>query len=111
MARLIEREIAEILRVLASRDMPGTLLSVTKVRVSPDVAIARVYISIFPTAKTSEAMALVEENKSFIRRDFGHLARHQMRIIPELHYYADDSIEYEENIDRLLREGGENPIQ
>jgi ribosome-binding factor A len=55
-------------------------------------------------------MAYIEENKSAIRNQVGQLVRHQMRVVPELHYYADDSLDYEATIDRLLREGGENPI-
>jgi ribosome-binding factor A len=110
MARLLERDIAEVLRQLAAKDFPGTLWSVTKVRVTPDVAMARVYISVFPTDRTAETMVYIEENKAAIRKQIGQLVRHQMRVVPELHYYADDSLDYEATIDRLLREGGENPI-
>jgi ribosome-binding factor A len=52
----------------------------------------------------------IEENKASIRKHIGQVVRHQMRVVPELHYYADDSLDYEATIDRLLREGGENPI-
>jgi ribosome-binding factor A len=55
-------------------------------------------------------MAYIEENKASIRKQIGQLVRHQMRVVPELHYHADDSLDYEATIDRLLREGGENPI-
>lgn len=79
-------------------------------RVTPDVAMARVYMSVFPTDRTTETMAYIEENKAAIRKQIGQLVRHQMRVVPELHYHADDSLDYEATIDRLLREGGENPI-
>jgi ribosome-binding factor A len=110
MARLLERDVAEILRQRAALDFPGTLWSVTKVRVTPDVGMARIYLSVFPTDRTADSMAYIEENKSAIRNQVGQLVRHQMRVVPELHYYADDSLDYEATIDRLLREGGENPI-
>lgn len=82
--------------------MRGVLVSVSVVRVSPDLSIAKVYLSVFPSARAEEILTNVNNNASQIRYELGNLERHQLRIIPELKFFLDDSLDYIENIDRLL---------
>jgi ribosome-binding factor A len=70
--------------------------------VSPDLSVAKVYLSVFPSARAEEILTNVNSNASQIRYELGNLERHQLRIIPELKFFLDDSLDYIENIDRLL---------
>ena len=110
-ASLLQRDLAEIFRANAASDFPGTLVSVSKVRVSPDLGLCRVYLSVFPTDRSESVMAFCEDQAPKLRAALAQKVRNQLRIIPALHYHLDDSMEYEANIDRLLLEGGENPIK
>jgi ribosome-binding factor A len=110
-AKLLQKEMATILQQLAREHFAGTLLSVSKVRVSPDLAVAKIFVSIFPIAKTNEVFEFLQLNNPKLRGALGHVVAQQLRIVPELLLYVDDSLEYEENIDRLLRGEGESPIQ
>ena len=85
-----------------ARKMSGTLISVSEVRVSPDLAIAHVYLSIFPQDKVADALQLIETNHGAIRGEMGRLERHQLRIIPELNFHLDDTLNQMEHIDELL---------
>lgn len=110
-AKLLQKEMAHIFQSIGKDHFTGTLLSVTRVRVSPDLGVAKIYISIFPIAKTQDVMDFIHLNASQIRGALGHSVGSQLRVTPELMFYSDDSLEYEENIDRLLRGEGESPIQ
>jgi ribosome-binding factor A len=110
-ASLLQRDLAEIFRGHAASEFPGTLVSVSKVRVSPDLGLCRVYLSVFPTGKSEGVMTYTQEQAPRLRAALAQKVRNQLRIIPELHYHLDDSMEYEANIDRLLKEGGENPFK
>lgn len=83
--------------------MPGTLISVSRVRVSPDLSIARAYLSIFPSAKGPELLDAIRANTKAIRYDLGQRVRMQLRKIPELSFFIDDSLDYIERIDNLLK--------
>ena len=100
--RLIQKELGEIF-LGQTRLAPGTLVSVTSVRVTPDLSIAKTYLSIFPSEKSGEIMKAVKENARTIRFDLGTRVGKQLRIIPELAFYLDDSLDYIENIDQLLK--------
>lgn len=102
-ARLIQKDLSDIFLRLA-RSLHGTLISVSEVRISPDLAIAHVYLSIFATAPQTPASVLerIEEDKAKIRFEMGNLERHQLRIIPELHFHIDETIDRMERIDQLL---------
>lgn len=102
---------ATIFQDVAREHFAGTLLSVSKVRVSPDLGVAKVYVSIFPVAKTKEVEEFLAVNNTKLRGALGHSVGNQLRVTPELMIYTDDSLEYEENIDRLLRGEGESPIK
>jgi ribosome-binding factor A len=100
-ARLIQKDLSNIFQA-QTRQMRGVLVSVSVVRVSPDLSIAKVYLSVFPSARAEEILTNVNSNASQIRYELGNLERHQLRIIPELKFFLDDSLDYIENIDRLL---------
>jgi len=110
-SQMLEQELSKILQAHAQNQLKGVLLSVTKVRLSPDIGYAKVYISIFPTTKTKEVMDDIELNAWQFKNALTAAVGKHMRIIPNLSYYNDDSLEYEEKIDKLLRGEGENPIQ
>lgn len=101
-ARLIQKELSEIF-LLQAKSMNGVLVSVTAVRVSPDLSIARVYISVFPSERGDEIVKNLNGNMKQIRFDLGNRLRHQLRIIPELKFFIDDSLDYLERIDELLK--------
>lgn len=100
--RLIQKELGEIFRK-DTQSMPGVLVSVTNVRVSPDLSIARIYLSIFPTEKSADILANIKRTTKTIRYDLGQQVRTQLRKIPDLTFFVDDSLDYLENIDRLLQ--------
>ena len=82
--------------------MKGTLVSVSACRISPDMSVCRAYLSVFPSEKSEEIVANVNQNMKTIRYELGRRVRMQLRIIPELKFFVDDSLDYVENIDRLL---------
>lgn len=100
-SRLIQKELSEILRLQTAKTH-GTIISVSAVRISPDLSIAKAYLSIFPSAKSQEILENLTRNSKTIRYELGQKVRLQLRKIPELAFYLDDSIDYVENIDRLL---------
>ena len=101
-ARLLQKELSEIF-LLQTKAMPGILVSVSTVRISPDMSIARVYLSVFPSVKAEEMGKSINDNMKSIRYELGTRVRHQLRIIPELKFFVDDSLDYIEKIDSLLK--------
>ena len=102
-ARLIQKDMSDILLRYA-RTLHGTLISVSEVRVSPDLSVANIYLSIFPQDKVQDTMTHIEEDKGKIRGELGALERHQLRVIPELHFHLDETIDRMERIDQLLHQ-------
>lgn len=100
--RLIQKELGELF-LLETKKMPGTLISVTNVRVSPDLSIAHAYLSVFPSEKGAELVKNINENVKSVRFNLGKRLKNQLRVIPELTFHIDDSLDYVENIDRLLK--------
>ncbi|MBO5961358.1 MAG: 30S ribosome-binding factor RbfA [Paludibacteraceae bacterium] len=103
LARLLQKELGDIFLAVAKQHQ-GTLISVSEVRVSPDLSIAHAYLSIFPDARAQEMLTIVEDNIRTIRFELGNRVRHQLRIIPELRFHHDKTIDYLENIDNLLNQ-------
>lgn len=101
-ARLLQKELGDIF-LLQTKAMPGTLISVSVVRISPDLSIARVYLSIFPSGKSEELVKNINDNMKSIRYELGKRVRYQLRIIPELKFFVDDSLDYIDKIDSLLK--------
>ena len=100
-ARLLQKELSEIFRVQTAKTH-GTLVSVSSVRVSPDLSIARAYLSVFPSGKAQEMIESINRNTRTIRYELAQRVRYQLRKTPELAFYLDDSLDYIQNIDNLL---------
>lgn len=101
-SRLIQKELSEIFQ-MQTRQMTGVIVSVSNCRVSPDLSICRVYLSVFPSEKAAEIVENINTNQKQVRFDLGQRVRHQLRIIPELKFFVDDSLDYVEHIDELLK--------
>lgn len=100
-ARLIQKDLSEIFRRQTAA-MGNVLVSVSKVKVTPDLSIARVYLSIFPSEKSAEILANIIAQSKTVRYELAQLVRQTLRKCPDLQFYLDDSLDYIENIDRLL---------
>ena len=107
-SRLIQKELGEMFQ-RQTQAMHGTLVSVSAVRISPDLSIAKAYLSIFPSAKAQEILDNINRSAKTIRYELGQRVRLQLRKIPELAFYLDDSLDYIENIDNLLHKDGAAP--
>lgn len=88
--------------MLQTKAMKGVLVTVSVCRISPDMSICRVYLSVFPSARAEEIIKNINENAKSLRYELGKRVRYQLRIIPELKFFLDDSLDYIENIDHLL---------
>ena len=105
-ARLLQKELSDIFQK-QTQAMHGVLVSVSAVRISPDLSIARVYLSIFPSDKADDLLKNISANARSVRYELGTRVRHQLRIIPELKFFIDDSLDYVEHIDELLKKSSE----
>ena len=83
--------------------MHGTMVSVTRTKVSPDLSVCTAYLSIFPSERGEELLQNIEKNNAQIRYSLGQRVRHQLRIVPELRFFIDDSLDYIDHIDELLK--------
>lgn len=101
-ARLLQKELALIFQS-QTRMTHGVMVSVTRARVSPDLSICTTYLSIFPSEKSEEILTNIKANEKSIRYELGTKVRNQLRIIPELRFFLDDSLDYLEHIDELLK--------
>lgn len=101
-ARLIQKELSDIFQRQTSA-MRGVLVSVSVCRISPDMSSCRAYLSIFPGDKSQEILTNVNANQKQIRFELGNRVGKQLRIIPELKFFLDDSLDYAERIDELLK--------
>ena len=101
-ARLLQKELSEIFRVQTAK-MGGVLVSVSAVRVSPDLSIARAYLSIFPSERANEIIESINHSARSVRYELAQRVRYQLRKTPELTFFIDDSLDYIEHIDSLLK--------
>lgn len=101
--RLIQKDLGELIQRQGLQAYDGAMVSVTAVRVSPDLSFAKVYVSIFPSAKAQQVKVLLDENAKALRFELGQRVRHQLRIVPEIAFFIDDSLDYVERIDNLLK--------
>ena len=106
-SRLIQKELSEIFRLQTAKTH-GTIVSVSTVRVSPDLSVAKAYLSIFPSEKSKEVMDAIKASARTIRYELAQKVRYQLRKCPELSFFLDDSLDYLENIDALLAKDGQN---
>ena len=102
--REIQKDLAELIRSKGMGAFGGALVTVSEVRVSPDLSVAKVFVSVFPSEKQGPVMALLEENKKSLRGELGHQVAKQFRIVPELSFLLDTSLDYAEHIDQLLKQ-------
>ncbi len=101
-SRLIQKDLGEILQITGRDWFPGAMLTVTKVYVTADLSIARVYLSIFGK-DAPEVIKLIDMKRNEIRRQLGMRVKNQLRHVPELRFFVDDSLDYIENIENLLK--------
>ena len=101
-SRLIQKELGDIFQK-QTQAMHGVLVSVSAVRISPDMSGCRAYLSVFPSERSQEIVDNVNNNMRELRYELGTRVRHQLRIIPELKFFIDDSLDYIEHIDELLK--------
>ena len=102
-SKLVQKELSIIFQKETHQLLGNILVTVTGVRVSPDFSVAKAYLSIFPVKNPQEALLILNDNKKVFRTLLGNSCRNQLRIVPELIFYLDDSAEYAEQIDRLLK--------
>jgi ribosome-binding factor A len=102
-SRLILKELADIFLKRGNEFAHGKLVSVTRVRVSPDLSFAKVYISIFPATNQDDILHSIRDHSSKIRFDLGQKIRSQLRIVPDIAFHIDDSLDYIDKIDKLLK--------
>jgi ribosome-binding factor A len=102
-ARQIQKDLAEIIRARGMAAYDGALVTVSGVKITPDLALAKVYVSIFPSSKADAVMQQLEDETSYLRGELGRRVAKQLRIVPELNFYLDDSLDYVEHIDELLK--------
>ena len=101
-ARQIQKDLSEIFMHSTREITHNKMITVTTVRMSPDLSLAKVYLSIFPSDKASEFIDKLQHHVKHIRLELGKKVRHQLRIVPELAFFIDDSLDYIEHIDELL---------
>lgn len=103
-AKQIQKDIAEIFQKEGRELVRGLLVTVTAVRVSPDFAYARIYVSVFPFDKGAALIETLGRENWFIRRELGRRVRNQLKSVPEIQFFLDDSLEYIEQIERAIKE-------
>jgi len=101
-ARQIQKDLGEIFQLRGMAAYQGALITVSEVRITPDLSIAKVFISIFPSNKSADVIAKIEQETKSIRAELGKKVRHQLRIVPELHFFIDETLDKLEHIDELL---------
>ncbi|HLV39102.1 30S ribosome-binding factor RbfA [Xanthomarina sp.] len=107
---VLQRDLVEVLQGAATQGgMQGILISVSQVKVTVDLSVAKVYLSIFPNAKAKELMEGIKSNAPLIRHELAQRTKHQLRRMPALQFFLDDSLEYIEKIDKSLK-GEDNPL-
>src|SRR6056297_2382336 len=102
--RLLQKDLGDIFQKGTNTLFKNKMITVTAVRVSPDLSIAKVYLSLFPVNDKDEFIQYINDIENKIRFDLGKRIRHQLRKVPELKFFIDDSLDYIENIDNLLKE-------
>ena len=101
-ARLIQKDLGMIFQMQSRNLFGGAMITVTKVNVAKDLSVARIYLSIFGVKDKESLLEEIRVHTKMIRRELGIREHNQLRIIPKLHFFLDDSLDYIENIDHLL---------
>jgi len=103
-SRLLQKELGEYLQRTGSGLTRGKMVTVTVVRISPDLSVAKIYLSIFPGDGAEEAIQAISDKAGLFRKEMGLRLRNQLRHIPELAFFLDDSLDYIDRIENLLNE-------
>ncbi len=103
-SRLLQKELGDYFQKNGSKFTGGKMITVTVVRISPDLGVTKVYLSIFPGEGLEEALQAITDRAGLIRREMGKRLRNQLRHIPEFVFYLDDSLDYIDRIDNLLND-------
>ena len=109
---LIQKDISNIIQgFFRNKTRANLIVSITKVAVTPDLSVSKIYLSVFPSTNFSKVIDILNKSKSEIRKKLSSLLKHQLRVIPDLVFFTDDSLDYIDKIDEALKGGGENPIK
>ena len=109
-AGVLQKDLVDVLQKAAQDGMKGVIISVSKVSVTSDLGVAKVYLSIFPSEKRDEIVKGVQSNTPLIRHEMAQRTKNQLRRMPELLFFGDDTLDYLEKIDKSLQGKDENPI-
>ena len=110
-AGVLQKDLVDVLQSAARDGVKGVLISVTKVQVTSDLSQAKVFLSIFPNAKRDELLEGIKSNAPLIRHELAQRTKNQLRRVPSLAFFVDDSLDYIENIDASLKGKDEDPIK
>ncbi|SNR14314.1 30S ribosome-binding factor RbfA [Tenacibaculum jejuense] len=110
-AGVLQKDLVEVLQRAAQDGMKGVIISVSKVSVTADLGVAKVFLSVFPSEKRDEILEGVKSNTPLIRHELSQRTKNQLRRMPELLFFGDDSLDYIEDIDKSLKGEDENPIK
>lgn len=102
-SRLLQKELAEYFLLQGKNLFGSTMISVTKVYVTKDLSIAKIYVSIYGTEQKENILQIIKQHTKDIRRAVGEKTRHQLRVIPEMEFFIDDTLDFIERIDNLLK--------
>ena len=102
-AREIQRDLAQIIRNKGLAAYDGAMVTVSEVRISPDLSIAKVFTSIFPSSKQENVMKMLQDDSRALRGELGRMVAKQLRIVPELTFILDTTLDYAEHIEELLK--------
>ncbi|HEA30441.1 MAG TPA: 30S ribosome-binding factor RbfA [Leeuwenhoekiella sp.] len=110
-AGVLQKDLVDVLqKAMLEAGVKDMIISVSKVSVTTDLSQAKVHVSVFPNKRAAEVLAELKELKPFIKHEIAQRTRHQLRRMPELHFFIDDSLEYIDGIDKSLK-GGDDPIE
>ena len=110
-AGVLQKDLVDVLQKAAQDGMKGVIISVSKVHVTSDLGVAKVYLSIFPSEKRDEIITGVQSNTPLIRHEMAKRTKNQLRRIPELLFFGDDTLDYIEEIDQSLKGKDADPIK
>lgn len=103
-SKLLQQDLSEIFQQDGKRLYQGAMITVTKINISPDLSMAKVYVSLFATKDAQATLQLIKEHTKDTRLQLGRRVKNQLRVVPNLQFYIDDSLDYIENIESLLKE-------
>lgn len=110
-AGVIQKDLAEIFQREGMNFLPNTMVTITKVRVTPDLALARIFLSFFNSANISLALNTIKAHAGEIRYKLGGRIKDQVRVVPQLEFFVDDTSEYVERMDKIFDKISKEPRQ